>query len=525
MDFASQVKRLRAGLAPEFPAHADGLEYAQTLDAQDELGHLRDEFILPTKGSLKKTALDGVLPGADVHPTLLNGTHTSNGHRDGQENGADANSQPNNNSNTSSDDDSSPAIYFVGNSLGAQPKAVRKYLDAHLETWASLGVNGHFSDLEGSPLVAWQHMADDCAKKSADMVGASPGEIVIMNTLTANLHLMLASFYKPTAKRHKIIMEWKPFPSDYYAVESQIRWHGLDPATSLITIQPDADFRIATDKILSAIDEHADSAALLLLPGVQYYSGQLFDMVRITRRAHDRGLVAGWDLAHAAGNVELALHDWDVDFAVWCTYKYINAGPGSIAGAFVHDRHGKVDYPANGGGAPSFRPRLSGWYGGDVSVRFDMDNVFRPAPGASGFQLSNPSAADLASLSAALSVFGRTSMAALRSKSLVLTAYAEYLLKGILAGVGGGGGRGGGGEKGPPFRILTPENPLERGAQLSVLLRPGLLERVGAALKSGGVVCDQRKPDVIRVAPVPMYCTFSDVWMFMKIFRESLQVD
>lgn len=480
----------------------------------------------------------------------MNGTHGSNGHRDGQvngqangqANGADAHSQPNNNSNTSSDDDDdSPAIYFVGNSLGAQPKAVRKYLDAHLETWASLGVNGHFSDLEGSPLVAWQHMADDCARKSADMVGASPGEIVIMNTLTANLHLMLASFYKPTAKRHKIIMEWKPFPSDYvsliltlllspkahqkeqYAVESQIRWHGLDPATSLITIQPDADFRIATDKILSAIDEHADSAALLLLPGVQYYSGQLFDMARITRRAHDRGLVAGWDLAHAAGNVELALHDWDVDFAVWCTYKYINAGPGSIAGAFVHDRHGKVDYPptaGGGGGPPSFRPRLSGWYGGDVSVRFDMDNVFRPAPGASGFQLSNPSAADLASLSAALSVFGRTSMAALRSKSLVLTAYAEHLLKGILAGVNGGGG--GGGEKEPPFRILTPENPLERGAQLSVLLRPGLLERVGAALKSGGVVCDQRKPDVIRVAPVPMYCTFSDVWMFMKIFRESL---
>jgi len=286
----------------------------------------------------------------------------------------------------------------------------------------------------------------------------------------------------------------------------------------MVELQPEANFYIPTEKILSVIDEHAEDTALLLLPGIQYYSGQFFDMPRITAYARERGIVVGWDLAHAAGNVELRLHDWDVDFAVWCTYKYINGGPGSIAGAFVHERHGKVDYDQDPSGKPSFRHRLTGWYGGDISVRFNMDNKFRPAPGASGFQLSNPSAIDLASLSAALSVFNQTSMAALRSKSLVLTAYAEYLLMEILAEDGKDGD-----DETPLFRILTPHNPLERGAQLSVLLRPGLLERVGQALAAGGAVCDQRKPDVIRVAPVPLYCTFSDVWKFVKLFREALK--
>lgn len=284
-------------------------------------------------------------------------------------------------------------------------------------------------------------------------------------------------------------------------------------------LQPDANFYISTEKVLSLIDEHAEETALLLLPGIQYYSGQLFDMQRITAYAKERGIVVGWDLAHAAGNVELRLHDWDVDFAVWCTYKYINGGPGSIAGAFVHEKHGKVDGSQEASGTHSFRHRLAGWYGGDLSVRFNMDKNFQPTPGASGFQVSNPSAIDLASLSAALSVFNQTSMAALRSKSLVLTAYAEHLLTEILADDSGDSDG-----QGAPFRILTPHNPSERGAQLSVLLRPGLLERVGQALVANGVVCDQRKPDVIRVAPVPMYCTFSDVWKFVRIFREALKV-
>jgi kynureninase len=284
----------------------------------------------------------------------------------------------------------------------------------------------------------------------------------------------------------------------------------------MVEIQPDENYCIPTEKILSVIDEHASETALLLLPGIQYYSGQLFDIPRITRYAQERGIVVGWDLAHAAGNVELRLHDWDVDFAVWCTYKYINAGPGSIAGAFVHDRHGRVEYSQDDGRFV-FRQRLAGWYGGDKSVRFNMDKTFQPTAGASGFQLSNPSAIDLASLSAALSVFNQTSMSALRSKSLLLTAYMEYLLDDILASQAGGS------KKVAPFKIITPSNPLERGAQLSLLLRPGLLEHVGKALKDGGVVCDQRKPDVIRAAPVPLYCTFSDVWRFTEIFRHALK--
>ena len=408
-------------------------------------------------------------------------------------------------------------IYFVGNSLGAQPKAVRDYLHAQLETWGSIGVNGHFTEMENSPLTQWQDMAEDCAKKSADLVGCSPHEIVIMNTLTINLHLMMASFYKPTAQRHKIILEWKPFPSDHYAIESQIVWNGLDPEKSMVKIEPDSNSRISTEKILATIDQHGDETALLLLPGIQYYSGQLFDMPKITAYAKARGIVVGWDLAHAAGNVELSLHDWDVDFACWCTYKYINAGPGSIAGAYVHERHGKVDWVTDNGGdkKPTYHPRLMGWYGGDKSVRFNMDNKFVPTPGAGGYQLSNPSATDLACLSAALSVFNKTSMRELRSKALVLTAYAEFLLDQILADDTSGNAK-------PLFKVLTPREPLARGTQLSVLLREGLLENVAAALEANGVMCDKRKPDVIRVAPVPLYSRFEDVWRFMQILREAL---
>lgn len=236
---------------------------------------------------------------------------------------------------------------------------MRRYVDAQLETWASVGVGGHFTNMESSPLVAWQDMAEDCAEKSADLVGASASEIVIMNTLTANLHLMMASFYRPTEKRHKVILEWRPFPSDHYVIESQIQWHGLNPKQSMVQIQPDDTFYLSTEKILATIDEHANETAMILLPGIQYYSGQLLDIPTITRYAQERGIVVGWDLAHAAGNVELKLHDWNVDWACWCTYKYICAGPGAIAGAFVHERHGAVDY-SRGCDSPRFRHRLSG---------------------------------------------------------------------------------------------------------------------------------------------------------------------
>ncbi|KAI4595936.1 Kynureninase (L-kynurenine hydrolase) [Pestalotiopsis sp. 9143b] len=494
MSFSAFVDTLRAGKKPQFPSNAVSAEYAAQMDAEDELRHFRDEFILPTKASLKKTALDGTLPGV---PKILNGaSNGTNGHTNGH----------------SSSDADTPGIYFCGNSLGCQPKAVRKYLEAQLETWGSIGVHGHFNSMSNSPLVCWQDMAEDCAKKSADIVGASPSEIVIMNTLTANLHMLMASFYKPTEKKHKIILEWKPFPSDHYAIESQIQWHGLDPAKSMVQIQPDENFYISTDKILATIDEHAEETALLLLPGIQYYSGQLFDMARITKYAQDRGLVVGWDLAHAAGNVELSLHDWNVDFAAWCTYKYMNAGTGAIAGAFVHERHGRVDVDPETG-KPTYRHRLSGWYGGDKSVRFNMDNKFLPTVGAGGFQVSNPSAIDLAALSGALSVFEQTSMRALRSKALVITAYAEHLLNEIVAGDGGAE---------PALRIITPASPLERGTQLSVLLRAGLIDRVADSFVEHGIVCDKRKPDVIRVAPVPLYCSFTDIFNFMEVLKKVI---
>lgn len=412
---------------------------------------------------------------------------------------------------TNADDTS--CIYFVGNSLGAQPKAVRRYLEAQLETWASIGVNGHFSSMSNSPLAAWQDMAATCSSQCASIVGAAdPSEVVMMNTLTVNLHFMMASFYRPTPQRHKIILEWRPFPSDWYAFQSQIEWHGLDQEKSMVEIQPDENLYLSTEKILKVIDEHAQDAALLLLPGIQYYTGQLFDIPTITKYAQDRGLVVGWDLAHCAGNVELSLHDWNVDFAVWCTYKYLNAGPGAMAGAFVHERHGKVDMSS---GKPVFKPRLSGWYGADKSVRFNMDKEFQPTPGAQGFQISNPSAIDLTSLAAALSVFDKTSMKDLRNKALVLTAYTEHLLDEIVR-------RQPEGEE-PAFKIITPRDPLQRGTQLSLLLRDGLMDKVAAALEENGVVCDKRKPNVIRVAPVPMYCRFEDVWRFMEIFEAAIR--
>ncbi|KAH7037070.1 pyridoxal phosphate-dependent transferase [Microdochium trichocladiopsis] len=489
MDVAASVQRLRSGKSAEFPAEATTLAFAQSLDAQDVIGHLRNEFIIPTRKSMKKTALDGTIPGQKATAAS---SETTNG--------------------TTKEEDQE-IIYFVGNSLGAQPKAVREYVHAQLETWCSIGVNGHFRTLDNSPLTSWLTMAEDCSRKFAPIVGASPDEIVTMNSLTMNLHLMMASFYKPTPKRHKIILEWKPFPSDHYAIESQITWHGLDPKKSMVQLTPDnANFYISTDQILAAIDEHAEETALLLLPGIQYWSGQLFDIPRITAHAQSLGIVVGWDLAHGAGNVELSLHDWNVDFACWCTYKYLNAGPGAIAGAFIHERHGRVTFDESTG-APIFRPRLTGWYGGDLSVRFNMDNKFLPTPGASGYQCANPSAIDMAALSGALSVFEKTDMKTLRDKAVLITAYAEYLLDDMVAS-----------EKRdtPSFRIITPHDPRERGTQLSVLLREGLLDRVQANLEEAGIVCDKRKPDVIRVAPVSMYTRYVDVWRFMETLRKTL---
>ncbi|KAK4942100.1 Kynureninase (L-kynurenine hydrolase) [Elasticomyces elasticus] len=447
-----------------FPNDADSEEYARSLDSADPLRGFREKFIIPSKASLKRKSLSAV-----------------KGDEDG--------------------------IYFCGNSLGLQPKCMSRYIQAQLDTWASIGVAGHFTELEESPLKPWQSMADSAAEQSCRLVGALSGEVAIANTLTVNLHLLMASFYRPTQTRNKILLEWKAFPSDHYAIESQISWHGYDPKEAMILVQPDEDHIISTRKIMSTIDEYADEIALVLLPGVQYYSGQFLDISRITEYAHSKGLTIGWDLAHAAGNVPLKLHDWGVDFAAWCTYKYMNAGPGAIAGLFVHEKHGKVEYP-NGADTPVFRHRLTGWYSGDKASRFNMDNKFRPIPGAGGFQISNPSAIDLTSLCASLSVFEETSMEELRKKSLKMTAYLQHLLL----------------KDDPerPFRIITPLDPSKRGAQLCLLLDSGLLDCVSAELQKAGIVVDQRKPGVIRVAPVPLYNSYHDVWAFAQVFRNAV---
>ncbi|KAJ5171807.1 Kynureninase 2 [Penicillium capsulatum] len=453
---------------PTFPAEADSKEYAASLDAADPLRALRDEFIIPSKANLasKKVAKPGL------------------------------------------SQDSS--IYFCGNSLGIQPKAVAKYMEAQLDTWSSIGVCGHFTELEGSPLKQWQLLSEQAAGSMCKIVGAAPEEVAAMGTLTMNLHLLLASFYKPTETRRKILMDWKAFPSDHYAIESHIAWHGLDSKENMVLIGPDeGQHEIATEKIFSYIDKHASDAAVILLPGIQYYTGQLFDIPEITSYAHSRGLIVGWDLAHAYGNVELRMHEWDVDFAAWCTYKYGNAGPGAMGGLFVHEKHGQVDY-SEGEDAPRFRHRLTGWYGGDRSVRFKMDNKFKPIPGAGGFVISNPSVIDLTTLCAALSVFDQTSVADLRQKSLKLTAYLEHLLLKDTT------------DENRQFEIITPSDPNARGAQLSLLLKPGLLHNVAQQLQDAGIICDKREPGVVRVAPVPLYNTFSEVREFVEVFKGAL---
>lgn len=473
MDVTTAIQQLRQGEKPQWPANAASLDFAAQMDEHKDIPQsFRKDFVVPTRAQLKRKTL-----------------------ADDEKTGKPA---------ASADDES---IYFCGNSLGLQPKAIREYMDAYLKTWGSIGVGGHFTPIQDSPLSPYQDMAASCAQKMANIVGASPAEIVAMNTLTINLHMMMAAFYKPSGTKNKIMCEWRPFPSDWYAIESQIEWHGLDPRDAMLTVEPDEGYLMTTQHILDLISKHADELALILLPGIQYWSGQLLDIPTITAHAHKHGITIGWDLAHAAGNVELQLHDWDVDFACWCTYKYINAGAGAIAGAFVHEKHGN-NGPNTG---------LKGWYGHDKSSRFLMDNKFVPTPGAQGFQCSNPSAVDLTCLAGALSVFEKTSMADLRSRSVLLTGYAEHLLNDISARFTGDKG----GE--PPFKIITPADPRFRGTQLSVLLQEELMEEVSKALEENGVICDKRKPGIIRVAPVPLYNTFGDICRFMQVFERALQ--
>ncbi|MGH8191400.1 MAG: kynureninase [Rhodanobacteraceae bacterium] len=403
------------------------IEWAHAQDAADPLRAFRDEFLIPP-------------------------------HRDGEQ------------------------IYLVGNSLGLQPRGVRQALLDELDDWARLGVEGHLHARH--PWLPYHREVRDAL---AEVVGAEPVEVVAMNSLTANLHLLMVSFYRPTPDRHAILIERHAFPSDRDLAASQLRFHGYDPDESLIELDGDEPGgTISMAAIGRALAEHGKRIALVLLPGVQYLTGQAFDVAAITRLAHARGCMAGFDCAHAAGNIGLALHDSGCDFAAWCSYKYLNAGPGAVAGAFVHARH-----------AHATLPRFEGWWGRDEQTRFQMRPEFEPAPGAEGWQLSNPPILALAPLRVSLDIFRRAGMRALRDKSQRLTAYLAWLIESRLGDV---------------LEILTPYAPERRGAQLSVRVRAG--RDAGRSLfdhlTAQGVLGDWREPDVMRIAPAPLYNTFAD---------------
>jgi kynureninase len=373
-------------------------------------------------------------------------------------------------------------LYFCGNSLGLQPKGARAAIEAELHDWSELAVEAHFRGR--SPWMLYHEYVRDAM---AEVVGAKPLEVVAMNTLGVNLHLMMVSFYRPTKARPAILMEAGAFPTDRYALESQVRFHGFNPATDLIELQPDGPGgTLSMDAIEAAIAEHGSRVALILLPGIQYRTGQVFDLNRIVELGHAAGCMVGFDLAHAAGNLPLTLHDTGADFAVWCTYKYLNAGPGAVAGAFVHERHAQADVP-----------RFAGWWGHDKSTRFQMGPQFVPTPGADGWQLSNPPILALAPLRASLDVFTRAGMPRLVEKSRHLTAYLDWLIRTRLNDT---------------LDIVTPDDPAQRGAQLSVRVRAG--RDAGRALftylEQNGVIGDWREPDVIRLSPTPLYNRYAD---------------
>ncbi len=379
--------------------------------------------------------------------------------------------------------------YFCGNSLGLQPKGARAAVQQVLDKWAHEAVEGHFRGQ-----AQWMTYHEQLREPLARIVGALPGEVVAMNTLTANLHLMMVSFYRPTQARPAILMEAGAFPSDRHAVESQIRFHGFDPATDLIEVQPDeGEGTISMEAIEQAIAEHGPRLALVLWPGIQYRTGQAFDLAEITRLAHAAGAVVGFDLAHAAGNIPLALHDAEVDFAVWCNYKYLNAGPGAVGGAFVHQRHAQSDLP-----------RFAGWWGHEKETRFLMAPEFKPTPGAEGWQLSNPPVLAMAPLLASLELVDRAGgMPALRSKSEKLTSFLEELIEARLLDT---------------LEIITPAEPERRGCQLSLRVTEGP-ERgreLFDYLVKVGVLGDWREPDVIRISPVPLYNSFKDIYRFVE---------
>jgi len=386
-------------------------------------------------------------------------------------------------------DDGRPVIYFCGNSLGLQPDRTREVLDRELADWSEFAVDGHFET--DTP---WVSFNERLTEPLARIVGASPDEVALANTLTANLHFLLVSFYQPTPQRHKILVEGGAFPSDQYAVKSQADFHGFDPDDAVVEVEPERGETLSRRDVESAIEHHGDELALVLFSGLHYYTGQAFDLDFVASLARDAGARVGFDLAHAIGNVPVDLHDSGADFAVWCHYKYMNAGPGAVGGYFVHDRHAEAHD----------LPRFEGWWGNDPETRFDMNPEFDPQRGAGAWQVSNAPVFSLAPLEASLELFERAGMDALRDKSVALTEYMLELLDDLPD---------------RPFEVITPREPARRGCQLS-LRAPEIGRELFEHVRNQGVVCDYRHPSVIRVAPAPLYNTFEDVREFCEILRD-----
>ncbi|SFP62786.1 kynureninase [Parafilimonas terrae] len=388
-------------------------------------------------------------------------------------------------------------IYFTGNSLGLQPKNTSGEIKQVLDSWAVLGVEGHFKGEN-----PWMHFHDKLTKPLAKIVGCLAEEIVIMNALTVNLHLMMAGFYRPTKQRYKIICEAKAFPSDQYAFASQALLHNLKPEDVIVEVKPrEGKHVLHTEDIISVIEQHAGETALVLFSGINYYSGQYFNIKTITEAAHKAGAYAGFDLAHAAGNVELNLHDWNVDFACWCTYKYLNSGPGAVSGTFIHERFARDK---------NF-PRLAGWWGNNKLTRFKMEQNFDAIPTAEGWQLSTPPALLLAAHKAALDIFEEAGIENLHQKRKTLTAYLHFILNGINQKYNY-----------RVIEIITLANEDERGCQVSMFMHKNG-KAIFDALTNEGVIADWREPNVIRVAPVPLYNKYEDVWRFGNIIENILQ--
>ncbi|KAM9820354.1 kynureninase [Neosynchiropus ocellatus] len=431
-------------------------QVADFLDEQDELRPLRQRFFVPKIADL---------PPSDL--SLVDGSRECS--------------------------------YLAGNSLGLLPRRAKEYLDQELDKWATQGVHGH---LHGSRPWAWTE--DLLEEQMGKMVGAKEEEVALMNGLTVNLHLLMLSFYNPTAVRHKVLLEAKAFPSDHYAVESQIRLRGFDPEKSMLLISPrPGEVTLRTEDILDVIQKEGESIAVVMFSGVQYYTGQLFNMAAITKAGQEKGCLVGFDCAHAVGNAELKLHDWGVDFACWCSYKYMNSGCGGLAGAFIHEKH-----------KHTVKPALLGWWGHDLKSRFQMDNVMDLRPGVNGFRLSNQPVLLVCPLQASLEIFQMAGMSKLRKKSRLLTGYLEFLIRHYYGESAAREGR-------PHVQILTPSDPEQRGCQLSLSFSLPI-KKVFTELEKRGVVCDMREPNVLRVAPTPLYNTFKDVYFFIEALGASL---